>query len=1068
MNKFPELKSLALAAVVVWTGGVTLGNTCSNFVVDQITHNSFRVAWQNDEATGQAQIQFGPASSYGSIQGDSQAQFVPAGGTRYMTLTGISGGTSGLTLHFAAQSNNFSAYCAAVDHTVALPAAPAHPVYPAPPAAYTVAAPAIATGKIHVVSPDTCALEYPAGFTTTKWGGTSCTNEMSLRSAIRAAATSGVCNAQYGDLILLAAGSVNSIDGTTIPTTLTLCDAPDATKITSFVASTGTWGTPSPHGLSVGQRVILGWGYIGDSFTQASDALPLPFNAGYAYYVNSVPSSTTFTVSAASGGSTVTGFSGTDFSSLFYACFVPGTDVPNEQEIVIRTNTPDNQLSPFGTRVFTDENLNVLNPSAFAVIQIANTSVASTAAQLNWGCLAHHYRFVGIKWGYAAAGTVNEYDGPSYNQYLGTGTSNFHITFDRNWIGGNAYPERDYKFCLYCDGHYISFLNSVFDNLHFWTPSWSSTPLALTSGSVLTIPPGTVYFGNGVSDSLPLASGGTLTITNGAGVSGAAVFEATRSGFFLTVPTGVSAACAIAAQTCTVTTAASPAFATSGGFFARVPIASPTLSGGAWTLVNEMSPPLLSTISTDEEGGAALAFDKGPGPYLIQGNVFHNDPGITVYSTGSNSGYVNILNGACTTAGFPACQWLQPLGDFRFLQNLFQIDDAYRANVSNSAWNGRFYSMRQHWESKEGQRYQLIGNIFSGAFCANYSGRGFNLSLSNIGGTPTTSSDYEIAYNTLSNACQSLQIIGGFPGTAPPAEVSSQRIWLHDNVHTGINRYKYAAFNIAGAPGDNGNTLTINKGPQDVTIEHELFDINQGTSPSNNFVCNLVEGLAFRNNIFGYSNDDNLNGWWYSGCGGNPSPTGSYGSAMAPVAAPFNLIWNNNLLLGGFANSGAQTQMTSANIAAQSALWSGLPSTSFAPGNTIAARVAAIGFTGYNAGQYQLTSASPYVSGGVSHASDGLDLGPDPIQRCVQQGCVLNVRPRAVTATSVIVSFVAPNSTGCSVDVSTNGLTTFNRVNNSGGSRVQDVPITGLTPVTTYTFRVNCAVQQPVGSFTTI
>jgi hypothetical protein len=159
--------------------------------------------------------------------------------------------------------------------------------------------------------------------------------------------------------------------------------------------------------------------------------------------------------------------------------------------------------------------------------------------------------------------------------------------------------------------------------------------------------------------------------------------------------------------------------------------------------------------------------------------------------------------------------------------------------------------------------------------------------------------------------------------------------------------------------------------------------------------------------------------------------------------------------------------MSSSDIAAQSGLWSGLGSTTFATGNTIAARAATISFTNYTAGSFQLRSVSPYVSGGTGHASDGFDLGPDTLKQCAQQGCVQNVRARSVGRTSAIVSFVAPDAVGCTVDVSPNGLTTFNRIANSGGSRVQDVPLSGLTAASTYTYRVNCAVQQPVRSFST-
>jgi hypothetical protein len=1051
-------RSLLLTVALISSDQLLRGNTCSGFAIDQITHNSFRVAWQNDEFTSQSQVQYGLTGSYGSIEGDSNPFGLAAGGTRYQTLTGL---VSNATYHFAAQSNNGVSYCPAIDRTVTTSAIVPHPVLPIPPATFAVSAPAPATGAIHMVSPATCA-NIPNW--AALYGGTSCVNETSLKSAIASGASA---NATFGDTIVLQANSVNLVNGDAQSTVLTLADAPDSTIITSFVASTGVWTTGTPHGLSVGNQIILGSGPL--TFGVNNDNLPLPFNPGYSYFVKSAPSSTTFTLAASSGGALVTGLAGTDFAGIPYACFLPsnGIDITSRPEITIRTSTSDSLLPPFGVTLYTDASLNILNPSIFATIRTA--SLTSGGARLDEGCLAHHYRFVGIKWDYAPVGVTNEYDGQSYSQFVNISPANHHITFDRNWMHGGDYPERDFKWCVYCDGHYIALINSVLDGMNFWTPSWSWSLMQLMSGSVITIPPGKIYFGNGVSDNLDLASGGTLTITAGGGVSGTAIFEATRSGFFLTMPTGVTATCVIPGRTCTVSTAASPTFAQSGGLYTRVAIALPSIVGGAWTAVNENAPPFVSLPSQSgaQEGTVLFAVNRGPGPYLVEGNIFHNTPGISFYFTGDYVGFVSFVSGPCVAAGLPVCQWLTNPGDLVFRRNTIQIDDTHLANENNPAWNGRFYSMRQHYEYKAAQRTRIVGNVFSGAFCANFSGRGENISFSNLGGVPTTSADHEIAFNTFKRSCQNLQIEGGHPGTAPIPQIASQRLWFHDNSYTGVDRYSRATFNTSSAPGDNGQHLSISKAPGDMIFEHEFFDINKGSSPSNNLSCYLMEGFTFRNNIIGYSNDDNLNDWWFQGCGGIPNPTGLTAAALMPVANPVNFFWNNNVFFGGYLNSRSGPEMNSTDIATQLALWNSLPSTTFAAGDTIAARAANLAFTNYTGGSFQLRSTSPYVSGGTGHAADGLDLGPDTLKQCVQQGCVLNARARSVGAASAIVSFVAPDAVGCPVDISANGLTTFNRIANSGGSRVQDVPLGGLTAATTYTYRVNCAVRQPIGTFTT-
>jgi phosphodiesterase/alkaline phosphatase D-like protein len=75
-----------------------------------------------------------------------------------------------------------------------------------------------------------------------------------------------------------------------------------------------------------------------------------------------------------------------------------------------------------------------------------------------------------------------------------------------------------------------------------------------------------------------------------------------------------------------------------------------------------------------------------------------------------------------------------------------------------------------------------------------------------------------------------------------------------------------------------------------------------------------------------------------------------------------------------------------------------------------------------------------------------------------------------LTSTSAVVSFVAPDSTGCPVDYSSSDaavMTTFTRVSDAGGARPRNIALPGLTPGTVYHYRVNCAVEQPTGQFRT-
>jgi hypothetical protein len=68
------------------------------------------------------------------------------------------------------------------------------------------------------------------------------------------------------------------------------------------------------------------------------------------------------------------------------------------------------------------------------------------------------------------------------------------------------------------------------------------------------------------------------------------------------------------------------------------------------------------------------------------------------------------------------------------------------------------------------------------------------------------------------------------------------------------------------------------------------------------------------------------------------------------------------------------------------------------------------------------------------------------------------------------INFVAPDSQACPIDYSSvdpNVMSNTTRVNDIGGARVRAVNLGQLASKTTYYFRINCAVQQPIGKFQT-
>jgi hypothetical protein len=186
--------------------------------------------------------------------------------------------------------------------------------------------------------------------------------------------------------------------------------------------------------------------------------------------------------------------------------------------------------------------------------------------------------------------------------------------------------------------------------------------------------------------------------------------------------------------------------------------------------------------------------------------------------------------------------------------------------------------------------------------------------------------------------------------------------------------------------------------------------------------------------------------------------------------------YQKNLLVPQFRNS--QNLTIDAGVSTWQTAYTGLPGAIIQTGASPQARAAAVGFNSFAYGgtmqtgnDYHLTANSPYCSGCGIPAVDHGDLGANIEVVAVAQGWVSQPNLTAIGATTASVSFVAPDTFGCAVDWSTNGFSTFHRVSNAGGSRLQNVTLgadgTPLTTKTAYSYRVLCAVNQPEGRFTT-
>jgi hypothetical protein len=266
-------------------------------------------------------------------------------------------------------------------------------------------------------------------------------------------------------------------------------------------------------------------------------------------------------------------------------------------------------------------------------------------------------------------------------------------------------------------------------------------------------------------------------------------------------------------------------------------------------------------------------------------------------------------------------------------------------------------------------------------------------------------------------------------------------------------------------------------------VDHNTVVDARGTSPD---TFHLVEtpqgGTQITNNIFWGNDDNRVHGF---GAESTQFNTPSCAGLNAKAAMDCLFVqgvghtlytYQSNLLVPQFVDS--QNLTIDAGVSNWQTAYSGLPGAIIQTGATPQLRAAAVGFNNFSYGgtmqtgnDYHLTASSPYCSGCGTPAVDHGDLGANIEVAAVVQGWVSQPNITAIGATTASVSFVAPDNFGCAVDWSRDGFSTFHRVTNAGGSRLQNVTLgvdgTPLASKTAYSYRVLCAVNQPKGSFTT-
>jgi chitodextrinase len=397
-----------------------------------------------------------------------------------------------------------------------------------------------------------------------------------------------------------------------------------------------------------------------------------------------------------------------------------------------------------------------------------------------------------------------------------------------------------------------------------------------------------------------------------------------------------------------------------------------------------------------------IAGTNGTGPYKIVNN----------YLGGST---INLLFGGATPS----------------IPNNIPSDIEFRRNhcIKPLSWKpghptyaGIEWYVKNLFELKTGQRVLMEGNIFEHNW-------------PHLGPTPDGSpqAGYGILFTTRDQS-----------GAYPAAVV--QDVTLRNNIirktTAGLSFYglegqgckRIAVTNnlftdINLSWGDNsrsGMIMQINKCP-DLTVDHNTM-INDGDIAFSNGTS--VGGLIFTNNITNHNAARTINrNYGFNGIGTNAGiPTLTKYYSLSPA-----YLFTKNAMMGG---SGFGTY----------------PANNFFP-----ASWAAVGFTNFSAGDYRLTTASPYYRQGT----DGKDLGCDIAALNAAMNppdivapSITSVAATSITPNSATISWTTNEVSNTQVEYGT--TTAYGSVTTINASMVtaHSQGLTGLAASTVYNYRV--------------
>jgi hypothetical protein len=393
----------------------------------------------------------------------------------------------------------------------------------------------------------------------------------------------------------------------------------------------------------------------------------------------------------------------------------------------------------------------------------------------------------------------------------------------------------------------------------------------------------------------------------------------------------------------------------------------------------------------------------------------------------------------------------------------------------------RYYPKRHNLEFKPVERALVEGNIFDGNW-ADFVGCGPSISFRSLGDANSydnTIEDVTFRHNTIRNTSGAIAIIGS-DYYMDHYYLFSRRLKISNNLAYGIDKRKWQSNPASASPGVCGYFAAVYHGLEDLEISHNTAYDVRGPQPQ--FLVwggARIEGLKLVDNIWVHNHDNGAGALRFDG---DPASTSGILPSPQTGSTPYqwfqnwfpNAIFSGNVVIPGVKNTSSQNNYNSSafsvNYSANDArnYYAGFPDiTIVGSGNTAAQRISQMLFRSTPQLDFGLRADSPGVSG-RRISGDRLNAGANIEALEAAQGHVSNARIMATDRTAATLAYQAPDVEACSVDYSVAAdFSTFTRIGDGGQERERVVPINNLNPGTLYHYRVQCAVEQPEGTFVT-